>query len=662
MPTLPNFGAYFILRGDNYGAPPANGPTIADPNPPPFFIAGAGVNNATSLPLPSPTTGGRVIVACVHVVGQFVGDFKLEMSYGGQPMIVRQLERAPFAQGFSSANLGISAIGVLYLGNTTPANNQFDVFYDQNDNLVYNWDIAAQVFVLDNVDPIDGNGEFNIGRVHDNGTAATVNMGPMPLGTVIFSLGTTSAMPSRGGTFVYGPPSGATVVPSNFASNTFVVIGNGQEYAGSVAIKSVTNAETSGTASTWTKSGDDGYNVSEPWNSELIFQKVGVSNITMAFRSVGNAAPIQFWSRVDNGTITDEIRSMVKFGTEYIVGSVTGIYYSNNLSSWIQATHPSFTGLIKIAVEPSNGFNIPKMVAVTSGTSNKLLFSTTGSSWTDVTPSGTGLALFLDVEFINGTWIATGANGMIYYSYDGENWTPASWNTTASSAAGRKIAYNQNAGRYFILAGQGEVWTSTSPDFWDVVSVPGAGPDDVFTVATTLPNQFSGSNFVVLGQKNGSSKLASILGTLISRWDNAFPGAFEDISGDPSQYIPGVHYYTPNAVRFGSSAIVGSDTQGGTSVTRITGTGPFTFTTYPTPSELTVMNNIALAGDRVYVVGDAIVGTTNGTTYSTEFASTGNIVPNFRNVFADGYTHVAYGSVLNTTTSTTTGAIYTRQV
>jgi hypothetical protein len=175
------------------------------------------------------------------------------------------------------------------------------------------------------------------------------------------------------------------------------------------------------------------------------------------------------------------------------------------------------------------GFQL--FVAVGSGGSI-FTSSDSGTTWTQVAPVTPND--LNGVTFVNGSFIATGANGTLLTSLDGSSWTAPN-SGTANALRGAAFGLVAGAGRYVAVGDAGTIVTSSDTLSWSPVAPP---------LSQNLRGVVFGSRFLAVGQ--GGAVAYSDDGL---NWSTASAGA-ADLSAvifTPGMYVA-VGAFGANAV------------------------------------------------------------------------------------------------------------------
>ncbi|MBI3867987.1 MAG: immunoglobulin domain-containing protein [Verrucomicrobia bacterium] len=145
---------------------------------------------------------------------------------------------------------------------------------------------------------------------------------------------------------------------------------------------------------------------------------------------------------------------------------------------------------------------------------SRILTSKDGLQWADARFSAAGARGFLDVAFGNGTFVAVGANGSLWISTDGVDWSPSSAGPVGNMES---VAYGN--GRFVAVGAQGSILTSTTGVSWK-------SRDS--SVTTTLRGiAFGNGKYVAVGSKG--SILSSVGASDWKKEDSGTPDRLESI-------------------------------------------------------------------------------------------------------------------------------------
>ena len=189
--------------------------------------------------------------------------------------------------------------------------------------------------------------------------------------------------------------------------------------------------------------------------------------------------------------VTANLTGVVVSGGYLAMGTDGSTLTSPDGLTWTQAAQIPGTGMNDIAVGTPGGSTT--FVAVGNGGA---IFNSTNPTvqWNaaqPTTPASTS-DLF-SVSFLNGQFVATGANGTLLTSFDGNTWTVQNSNTTSAlrGAAFGTVATGPTAGPLYVVVGDAGT-IATSPD--------GAGWTRITPLAQNLNGVVFGSRFVAVGQ------------------------------------------------------------------------------------------------------------------------------------------------------------------
>ena len=192
--------------------------------------------------------------------------------------------------------------------------------------------------------------------------------------------------------------------------------------------------------------------------------------------------PIGFQS--DLSAITFSGSVFVALGTD---GS---ILTSPDGNTWTAATSVPSGGMNSIALGSVSNATI--YVAVGDGGK---IFTSAGNLVTWTTVSTTGSDLY-NVSFLNGTFVATGANGTLLTSSDASIWTLVQNLPTSSALRGATYGAGSAAGasaQYVVVGDSGTIVTSTNLTDWSLITPPPL-PQDLRAIRF-------GTRFVAVGQE-----------------------------------------------------------------------------------------------------------------------------------------------------------------
>ncbi len=192
--------------------------------------------------------------------------------------------------------------------------------------------------------------------------------------------------------------------------------------------------------------------------------------------------PIGFQS--DLSAITFSGSVFVALGTD---GS---ILTSPDGNTWTAATSVPSGGMNSIALGSVSNATI--YVAVGDGGK---IFTSAGNLVTWTTVSTTGSDLY-NVSFLNGTFVATGANGTLLTSSDASIWTLVQNLPTSSALRGATYGTGSAAGasaQYVVVGDSGTIVTSTNLTDWSLITPPPL-PQDLRAIRF-------GTRFVAVGQE-----------------------------------------------------------------------------------------------------------------------------------------------------------------
>lgn len=166
------------------------------------------------------------------------------------------------------------------------------------------------------------------------------------------------------------------------------------------------------------------------------------------------------WEQV--GVTFDVILEAVIYANNrFIIVGASGLFAkSNNGLTWE-------VGNIDSVDKYSLTFGEGKYIA--TGLNGSIFESTDGETWVDNSDS-TFTQSIRTVTYGNGLFVCGGQTGAIRYSADGKMWTTATTNSTSTISYIRGIAYSN--GRFYACmytsAGKGEIWVSDDAAAWTV--------------------------------------------------------------------------------------------------------------------------------------------------------------------------------------------------
>ncbi len=180
----------------------------------------------------------------------------------------------------------------------------------------------------------------------------------------------------------------------------------------------------------------------------------------------------------------DDLRGIAANGdaTKFVAVGVNGkVLTSSDGITWAEVTGSATASLNLNAIAFGNG------IFVAVGENTKIFTSGDGSSWNSQTlePSGN----LKNVAFLAGQFVAVGASGLIATSPDGTTWTRRDSPPSTPNLHG--VAFGGS--KYIIVGDAGTVLESTDAETW---SVPGGLPP---TATQNLNDVYFGSRFVAVG-------------------------------------------------------------------------------------------------------------------------------------------------------------------
>ena len=327
--------------------------------------------------------------------------------------------------------------------------------------------------------------------------------------------------------------------------NTTAVVWNGTRYIAAANTPDYSDVITSDTGSTWAF-------------NQIALQPIGLSDITYSgtkyvMSSTNVATPIlisddgEVWTSTgltaNTVSITSTSLNSVTYLNDLYVAVGDIVVSSPDAYTWTEQYR--FTNSVLYGVHGVDINNFTGFIAVGYGpdysviptiTKSVVLQSVNGTSWQNVTPSGSAETMY-GVTSGNNIIIIVGNNGTIFTSVNGSNWV----DTSTGSDDLRDVVYSDSLGLFAIVGLSGSILTSSDDGVtWtSQTSTTTENLNGIIWNSDTEEFIVTGENNVVLQSSDGttwtSTNIFVTLPTVYDVQGDAFTAGY-----GPEELVPGV--------------------------------------------------------------------------------------------------------------------------